>query len=93
MAQPLAGIQVVELQAGVAVATAGMLLRDAGATVIKIESPLGDASRCEPGHRVWNRGKQSVELPEQDSRIDELLANADVVIIGGSGTARPEWTP
>ena len=93
MAQPLAGIRVVELQAGVAVATAGMLLRDAGATVVKVEPPQGDASRREPGHRVWNRGKQSVVLPDGDPHIGEVLATADVVMIGGSGSVRPSWEP
>lgn len=93
MAQPLAGIRVIELQAGVAVATAGMLLRDAGATVVKVEPPQGDASRREPGHRVWNRGKQSVVLPDGDPRLGEVLAAADVVIIGGTGSVRPAWEP
>jgi crotonobetainyl-CoA:carnitine CoA-transferase CaiB-like acyl-CoA transferase len=68
-----------------------MLLRDAGATLIKVEPPEGDASRREPGHRVWNRGKQSAVIPEDDARLSEVLATADVVLIGGSGSMRPGW--
>ena len=49
MAPPLTGIRVVEYQAGIAAATAGLFLRDAGAEVIKLE-PLG--GRCvTPGAR------------------------------------------
>ena len=41
----LDGVRIVELAAGLAVAYAGKLLAQAGAEVIRIESPLGDGIR------------------------------------------------
>jgi crotonobetainyl-CoA:carnitine CoA-transferase CaiB-like acyl-CoA transferase len=93
MATPLAGIRVVEYRAGIAAATAGLLLRDAGAEVIKVEPPAGDASRIDPGHRAWNRGKQSVVLDERDPRLAGLLSSADVVLLGGGLQEIPGWSP
>ena len=89
MAYPLSGIRVVEVRSGIAVACAGMLLRDVGAEVVKVEPPQGDATRPLPGSRVWNRGKRSVVLDESDPRFLQLLESADVVVVGGSG--RPDW--
>ena len=80
---PLSGLRVIEYNAGIAAATAGLLLRDAGADVIKIEPPGGDTSRLDPGHRAWNRGKTSVVFEEGDARAAKLAATADVVILGG----------
>lgn len=91
MAPALTGIRVVEYHAGVAAATAGLFLRDAGAEVIKIEPPGGDASRREPGDRQWNRGKQSVVLLPGDGRLGPLLSSADVVIIGGGARSIEGW--
>jgi crotonobetainyl-CoA:carnitine CoA-transferase CaiB-like acyl-CoA transferase len=93
MTTPLAGIRVVEYHAGIAAATAGLLLRDAGAEVIKVEPPGGDASRVEPGHRAWNRGKRSVVLDDGDPRLAGLLASADVVLLGGGLQTIPGWSP
>lgn len=93
MAAPLSGIRVVEYRAGVATATTGLLLRDAGAEVIKVEPPGGDASRRPPGHHGWNRGKSSVVLADGDPRIEPLLATADVVLLGGGLREVPGWTP
>jgi hypothetical protein len=70
-----------------------MLLRDAGATVVKIEPDEGDASRREPGHRVWNRGKQSAVLPDGDPHpiwgfIPSLGSQwTERVLIGRAGNA------
>ena len=53
-AQPLAGLQVVELATGVSGPYAGKLLADFGADVVKVEPPTGDPSRHEgvrPGPR------------------------------------------
>jgi crotonobetainyl-CoA:carnitine CoA-transferase CaiB-like acyl-CoA transferase len=45
MKQGLEGLQVLELGGGIAAGVAGKLLADLGATVVKVESPEGDATR------------------------------------------------
>lgn len=75
--RPLAGLRVVELGNFIAAPTAGRLLADFGAEVIKIERPrVGDelrnwrlyAGTTSMLYRTINRGKLSVEL---DLRTDE----------------------
>ena len=56
MKEPLEGIVVVEMTIAVQGPAAGLYLRDMGAEVIKVEPPLGDASR-------YSRGRGN-ELPE-----------------------------
>lgn len=92
--QPLAGLVVVEIGQNVAAPTAGHVLADLGATVIKVEKPEGDDAR-RWGPPFWegtaavfqalNRNKQSVVVDFQ--RADEvqalralILDRADVVI-------------
>ncbi len=75
MPQPLEGITVVEMTVAVQGPAAGLYLRDMGAEVIKVEPPLGDASRYSrarqnetpegtvgPQYVAVNRGKRSVCL-------------------------------
>ena len=85
LAPVLSGVTVVECGDGPALALAGMLLCDAGATVAKLESPEGATERAGPSHRVWNRGKQSVVLdparPGSDAEFRSLLDTADAVIV------------
>lgn len=81
--RPLAGIRVVELGNFIAAPTAGRLLADFGAEVIKVERPgtgdelrnwrlyAGDTSML---YRTINRGKRSIEL---DLRTEE---GRDVVL-------------
>ena len=88
----LNGVTVVEVGEGIAVSYAGLLLSDAGASVIKIEPPQGDRLRSElplveGGSAVFqslNRGKQSVCIDLADGRgqaaLDRLLAMADAVV-------------
>ena len=90
---PLAGIRVVELGNYIAAPTAGRLLADFGAEVIKVERPRtgdelrnwrlyeGDTSML---YRTVNRGKKSLEL---DLRTDEgrevildLVSCSDVLL-------------
>lgn len=61
-----------------------MLLAEQGARVIKVERPVGDPYRNEPGFRVFNRSKQGIKL---DLKTDEgkkiarqLIEKADVVM-------------
>jgi crotonobetainyl-CoA:carnitine CoA-transferase CaiB-like acyl-CoA transferase len=75
MPGPLAGIKVVEVSMWAFVPSAGAMLADMGADVIKIEPHAGDPVRglamggIAPGtggftfmYEIWNRGKRSVTL-------------------------------
>ncbi|MEY2925814.1 MAG: hypothetical protein RL367_291, partial [Pseudomonadota bacterium] len=75
MPGPLAGIKVVEVSMWAFVPSAGAMLADMGADVIKIEPHTGDPVRglamagIKPGtggftfmYEIWNRGKRSVTL-------------------------------
>lgn len=86
---PLSGIKVLELGHIVAGPTAGLILADLGADVIKIEQPkVGDASRNMPNHGstffFLNRNKRSLALdlktPEGLRIFEQLVAEADVVL-------------
>src|SRR5438270_8971404 len=80
----LDGLLVLELGAGLPTVLAGMLLADNGARVIKLEPTNGSADRARAGHRVWNRGKQSICLdlqqPREQEIFDKLMARADVAV-------------
>lgn len=56
MPEPLEGFTVIEMTVAVQGPAAGLYLRDMGAEVIKVEPPMGDASR-------YGRGRQN-ETPE-----------------------------
>ena len=90
---PLAGVRVVELGSMYAAPTAGRMLRDFGADVVKIEDPRsGDFARqWQPAHEGLaigysrlNSGKRSVgiDMREPDGRhlAQQLITGADVVI-------------
>jgi crotonobetainyl-CoA:carnitine CoA-transferase CaiB-like acyl-CoA transferase len=80
----LSDIRVLDFGSGIAAPLAGMLLAEAGADVIKIEPPEGDAARDLPGFSVWNRSKRSVvldpEIPENQRALKTLLSGADVLV-------------
>jgi len=93
--QPMQGIRVLEFGDGVAVAMTGLILAEAGAEVIKVESPRsGAAARAgEPrlgavalDFALLNAGKKSVAVDlDADgaaARLRPLLASADVLIDG-----------
>ncbi|WP_082499884.1 MULTISPECIES: CaiB/BaiF CoA transferase family protein [unclassified Nocardioides] len=91
--RPLAGLRVVELGNFIAAPTAGRLLADFGAEVVKIERPrtgdelrnwrlyAGDTSML---YRTINRGKLSVELDlrTQEGRdtVLDLVARSDALV-------------
>lgn len=90
---PLAGVRVIEAGSMYAAPTAGRMLRDFGADVIKIEDPTsGDFARqWQPAHEGMaigfarlNAGKRSVGLDMRQAEARDLLkrlvANADVLI-------------
>jgi crotonobetainyl-CoA:carnitine CoA-transferase CaiB-like acyl-CoA transferase len=96
MAGPLAGTRVVELGVWVAGPSAGGVLADWGAEVVKIEPPDGDPFRglyvvasgvelpANPPFELDNRGKRSVVLdltkPAARDVLERLLARADVLV-------------
>lgn len=92
---PLAGVRVLELAQMVAGPSAGLLLADYGADVIKVEPPHGDGSRQlrsiaaaglpdSPVFVGYNRDKRLIRLDLRTeggrTRVLELADEADVVI-------------
>ena len=87
---PLTGIRVLELSQAVMGPTAGMVLADMGADVIRIEpTPQGDWTRHIKGFGTgffptFNRNKRSIILnlksPEGMEILDKLIKTADVLI-------------
>jgi crotonobetainyl-CoA:carnitine CoA-transferase CaiB-like acyl-CoA transferase len=96
MAGPLAGIRVVELGVWVAGPSAGGVLADWGAAVVKIEPPEGDPFRglyltasgvelpANPPFELDNRGKRSIVLDLRKAEAREiahrLIDGADVFL-------------
>ena len=62
MSEPLAGLTVIEMTVAVQGPAAGLYLRDMGAEVIKIEPPLGDASRY--GRGTYNETPEGTFGPQ-----------------------------
>jgi crotonobetainyl-CoA:carnitine CoA-transferase CaiB-like acyl-CoA transferase len=90
---PMAGVKVIELGSMYAAPTAGRMLRDFGADVIKVEDPDGGdyARQWQPAHdglaigfARLNSGKRSVAVNlrtgEGREVVRRLAASADVVI-------------
>jgi crotonobetainyl-CoA:carnitine CoA-transferase CaiB-like acyl-CoA transferase len=83
---PFADWRVVELSNGIAVSYAGKMFADAGAEVVKVESPQGDCLRARsaggpPGalFGYLAAGKKSV-VASDPAEVRPLLAGADVVL-------------
>lgn len=95
----LAGVTVVEFGQFVSVPFCAQLMADAGARVIKVEPPGGDAYRragqLAPMESrqfvIKNRGKESVALdlghPDAAALVERLVELADVVLINMSPAA------
>lgn len=87
---PLQGLRVVEFTHMVMGPTAGMVLADLGAEVVKVEpAPEGDTTRRLTGsgtgfYAAFGRGRRSLAVdmkaPEGLALVRRLLARADVVI-------------
>ncbi len=92
----LKGVRVVEMGLWVAGPSAGGMLADWGAEVIKLELPKGDPmrnlyghlsgsteSRCPP-FEMYNRGKRSVALdinhPDSGALVQQLVSSADIFL-------------
>jgi crotonobetainyl-CoA:carnitine CoA-transferase CaiB-like acyl-CoA transferase len=80
----LSGVKIVELGDGHALAVAAMLLAEAGADVVKVESEHSQSQRLDASFAVWNRSKRSVVLdlddPAGQEALVRLIAHADVLI-------------
>ena len=94
---PLTGVRVLDFGHTVMGPTAGLLLADLGAEVIRIEpAPQGDPTRRLRGFGTgyfpfYNRNKKSIAVdlksPEGREVVDRLLASADVMLENfGPGT-------
>ena len=81
----LSGIQVVELATGMAGETAGLMLAQYGADVVKVEALGADSSRRHDGFRLWNEGKRTLELDLRSAagaaRLWQLVGGADALIV------------
>jgi len=86
---PLAGVKVIEFSHMIMGPTAGLILADMGADVIKVEPLGGDATRRLLGSGVgyflmYNRNKRSlcVNLKSEEGKaaVMKLIGNADVLI-------------
>ncbi|WP_341229060.1 CoA transferase [Nocardioides salarius] len=90
---PLAGVRVLELGSMYAAPTAGRMLRDFGAEVVKVEDPAGGdfARQWQPAHEGMaigfarlNSGKRSVGVdmrqPAGRDLVRQLIKDSDVVI-------------
>ncbi|MEQ9446778.1 MAG: CoA transferase, partial [Rhodospirillaceae bacterium] len=95
---PLSGLKVIEFSQGYAGPNIGLLLAEAGATVIKVEALEGDWARdlapTAPSGRsevfdALNRNKELVSLnvahPADAQAASKLIASADIVLM--------DWSP
>jgi crotonobetainyl-CoA:carnitine CoA-transferase CaiB-like acyl-CoA transferase len=96
MTKVLDGVKVVEISAWAFVPSAGAVLADWGAEVIKIEPPTGDPIRglvnagvasiegVNQNFEIWNRGKKAIALdltqPEAREIVLKLVEDADVFL-------------
>ena len=92
MPGPLHGVNVVEFSTMIATPTAGMLLADMGASVVKVEPPWGDLWRYAQAvlptegrpFMAYNRGKRSMTLdltkPAAADIVRRLTEQADVIL-------------
>jgi crotonobetainyl-CoA:carnitine CoA-transferase CaiB-like acyl-CoA transferase len=104
MNRPLAGVRVIEVSMWAFVPSAGAVLADWGAEVIKVEAPTGDPIRAltfggvGPADGVayswemFNRGKRGIALdltqPGGQEIVHELAATADVFLTSLLPSAR-----
>lgn len=77
---------------GLAGPLAAMILGDAGADVIRVETPsrpeVVAADDALPGAAMWNRNKRILRSELDDSRVQALLADTDVVITTSSADSQ-----
>ena len=78
------GLRVLDLSRSWTGALATLLLADAGAEVIKLESPGGDPTWKHYASPLWHRGKKSAFLdlrtPDGRETLRHLAARSDVLL-------------
>jgi crotonobetainyl-CoA:carnitine CoA-transferase CaiB-like acyl-CoA transferase len=104
MSKPLSGVRVLEVAAWTFVPSAGAVLADLGADVIKVEPPAGDPQRGlknmlnfktdgpNPFNEIPNRGKRSITLdlgnPGAHELVLRIAAASDVFLTSYLPAAR-----
>ena len=94
---PLAGVRVLEFSHAIMGPSAGLMLADMGADVVKVEpAPHGDPTRRLPGFGAgffpgFNRNKRSIAIdlkrPDGQAAVHRLAARADILLENyGPGT-------
>jgi crotonobetainyl-CoA:carnitine CoA-transferase CaiB-like acyl-CoA transferase len=94
---PLSGVKVLEFSHAIMGPSAGLMLADMGADVVKVEpAPNGDYTRDLPGFgagffAAFNRNKRSIAIdlkrPDGQAAVHRLAARADIVLENyGPGT-------
>ena len=90
----LRGLNVVDLGVGMAAALVAKFLREGGAEITRFEPPGGDPFyEVYPAYEVWRRDSTIVRGNDGEQRLETLLQNADVCLVGGEdypGVARRE---
>ena len=81
----LRGLKVVDLGLGMAAALVTKFLREGGADIARVEPASGDPFySVYPAYEVWHRGSsRAVDAALSEQRLGELLAAADVCVLGG----------
>ncbi|MET0660599.1 MAG: CoA transferase, partial [Steroidobacteraceae bacterium] len=89
----LRDLHVVDLGIGMAAGLTAKFLAESGAQVTRVEPPSGDPFYdVYPAYRVWHKGaKIDAEAAKSPQRLNELLAKADVCIVGGEDYPGLEW--
>jgi len=80
----LTGLKVVDFGVGMAAALAAQMLAGAGATVYRVKPIGGDPFEdIYPAYGIWRRDEIVDAEPFSESRLQMLLEDADVCILGG----------
>ena len=86
-------LQVVDLGLGMPAGLVTKFLREGGARITRVEPPAGDPFYgVYPAYPVWRQGLAIDALASRSpARLDELLGQADVCIIGGEDHPTVDW--
>jgi len=89
----LKGLQIVDLGLGMAAALVTKFLREAGASITRVEPPAGDPFyEVYPAYSVWRRDlERDPAASNSSAKLDELLSKADVCIVGGEDYPGVDW--
>lgn len=77
---PFGDVRVLELSTGIAGRTAGMLLAEFGADVVRVLSPDDTESTKDPRRLCWDRGKILTEVDPTAAELGRLVDACDVLL-------------